>query len=193
MHRQQLLAAVFERSHHDQQTLPFIVQTDVGVNAVGPNINKALAAEVAPGPGLVLAPPDVFEPHYRGCRQARSAGPQQSFQHFAEIARGDPFQVQPRDEFFDAFRAPQVRRQDLGSEPAAPALLIEAAVVDPRRLDLELTRAADNGALAGVTVTHHQPPVVLADFVLMGFYVSGHFGFDGLGEHLARSLAQYLV
>jgi hypothetical protein len=33
-------------------------------------------------------------------------------------------------------------------------------------------------------------PAVLADFVLMRFDVSGHFDFDGLGEHLTCSLAQ---
>ena len=190
VHRQQLLAAVFERSHHHQQTLPFIVQTDVRIDAVGPNVNKTLAAEVALRPSLVLAAPDVFETHHRRRRQAWSVGSQQGLQRLAEIARRDSFQVQPRDQFFDAFRAPQVGRQNLGCETKAPALLIDSAIVDPRRLDLQLTRAADNGALAGVTVAHHQPPAVLADFVLMRFDVGGYFGFHGLDEHLARSLAQ---
>ena len=70
------------------------------------------------------------------------------------------------------------------------APLIGSAIVDPRRLDLELPRAADEGALAGVAVAHHQPPAVLVDFVLMRFDIGGHFGFHGLNEHLARSLAQ---
>ncbi len=36
-------------------------------------------------------------------------------------------------------------------------------------------------------------PAVLVDFVLMRFDVGGHFGFHGLDEHLARSLAQHLI
>ena len=44
-----------------------------------------------------------------------------------------------------------------------------------------------------MAVAHHQPPAVLADFVLMRFDVSAHFLFDGLNEHLARSLAQHFI
>ena len=73
------------------------------------------------------------------------------------------------------------------------ALLIDSAIVDPRSPDLELPRAADEGALAGVAVAHHQPPAVLVDFVLMGFDVGSHCGFHGLDEHLARSLVQHFI
>ena len=55
------------------------------------------------------------------------------------------------------------------SETKALALLIDSAIVDPRGPDLQLPRAADDGALAGVAVAHHQPPGVLVDFVLMCF------------------------
>ena len=54
----------------------------------------------------------------------------------------------------------------------------------------DLVRLDDAG---GVTVAHHEPPAVLVDFVLMGFDVGGHFGFHGLDEHLARSLAQHFI
>ncbi len=104
-----------------------------------------------------------------------------------------PFRYNHGDQLLHTFRAPRVGRQNLGSETKAPALLIDSAIVNPRRLDLQLTRAADDGALAGVTVAQHQPPTVLVNFVLMRFDVSGHFGFHGLEEHLAGSLAQHFI
>ena len=48
VHRQQLLAAVFECSHHNQQTLPFIVQTNIRAVA-----GMAAAAVAANGGGSV--------------------------------------------------------------------------------------------------------------------------------------------
>ena len=152
-----------------------------------------MPAQIALLPSLVVAAPNFLETHHRGRRQARRVGTEQGLERLCEIARRDPFQVQPGNQFLDALRAPQVGRQDLGGETELAPLFIDATVVDTRGPDFDRADAADESTFLGAAVAHDQPPALLVDCVLMGFDVGGDLGLDGGHQHLTGSLVQQLV
>ncbi len=75
----------------------------------------------------------------------------------------------------------------------AVAVLVHPLVVDPRGLDLHRSGPAEDLALSGVAVAHHQGVPLLILLSSGRLDVVGHLGFEGLGEHPPRSGSDNLV
>ena len=60
---QQLLVAVLGGAGHDQHARAIFLQAHIEVDGVGPQVDVALAVQVALRPGLELLLPDLLEPH----------------------------------------------------------------------------------------------------------------------------------
>ena len=60
---------------------PYLRRTE-SVEELIPQIDEALPAQIALRPGLVVTPPNFFQAHHRGGRQARRVGAQQGFERF---------------------------------------------------------------------------------------------------------------
>jgi hypothetical protein len=86
------------------------------IDAVHPEINVALGREIAPLPALHFSPPDLLQAGDRGGRKARRVRPQKGRQRVAKVAAGDPLQIQPGQEVFQALGAAQIARQDRRGE-----------------------------------------------------------------------------
>jgi hypothetical protein len=72
-------------------------------------------------------------------------GSKEGGERFGEVAGADALEIQPGNQFLDAFGLPQVRRQDRRAELLS--LLQRAAVLHPWLLDLDRPDAGEDGSL----------------------------------------------
>jgi hypothetical protein len=110
-------------------------------------------------------------------------------QRIGHLAGADPFQVKPRHQVLDRLGLAQVTRQNLGGEAETHAVLIDAAVVHARLVNLDRTDAAQDRPWRLVTVAHHQAVIRFIDVMLVGLDVIGDFVLDRLLQCPPRSLA----
>ena len=103
------------------------------MNAVGPHIDVLLPFQGSLAPLLEFSLPDFLETGDCRGRQALGCWPDQRRQGFAEVARADSFEIQPGNQFLQALRLPQVRRQNLRGKRFR--LLRSAPIQHPRLLD----------------------------------------------------------
>src|SRR5690606_38349509 len=131
--------------------LAVFFQTNIEMDAVGPQIDVLLPFEGPSVPLLEFFLPDGLQPRNR--RGAEAFGPRadQSGQGFAEVARADPLEVQPGNEFFEGARLPQIRRQNLRGESLASR---SAAIQHTGLLNLHRTNARDDRPLRQVAVAN---------------------------------------
>jgi hypothetical protein len=81
-------------------------------------------------------------------------------------------------------------RQDHRPEPDPLASLwVDPAVVHPRRPHRDRTRGSGDLALAGVAITHHQPPAILVTLGGVGDEIVIDLGLQGSREHPPGALA----
>ena len=117
----QLLLAVGGRPHQDQDALPALLQADVEVDAVGPDVDVVLARQRPLAPGLVLVLPDGLEPGDGRGRQPRGVGAAKSPVILSPRHAQPPNPPQtrvsapPHPE-----NSPSPRRAELGSFPLPP-------------------------------------------------------------------------
>ena len=107
---QNVLLAVFVGADNHQHTLTIAVQARREVDPVRPDVDVALALEIALAPGLVLLPPRCLQPRDGRGRQALGIRPQKRRQRLAEVARRDALQVEPGQQLLDRLRLAQIRR-----------------------------------------------------------------------------------
>ena len=149
--RQQLLVTVGGGSDDDQHARAVLLQADVEVEGIGPQVDVALAVQVALAPGGELLLPHLLQPDDVGRRQPDDAVAQNRPQSVREGVGGNPLQVEQRDQGVDARRAPQIRRQDGTGE-----VLPRAPVMDPRLAHRDLADPGHQLALRVIAVAHHQ-------------------------------------
>src|SRR5439155_14488332 len=71
--------------------------------------------------------------------------------------------------------------------------MADPLVIDPRLLDTHRPQARLERTLRQSTITHDQPPSVLAHAALVLLHIRADFRFDGRLQHLLCSLAQQFV
>lgn len=99
------------RSHEDQAALTLvfrIFQPNIDVNAIGPEIDILLAAEITMVPHVVLLAPDLLEPYHDVGTEALCVCSQQGLQSLLKIAGRNAFQIQPGNQLIDRHTASQV-------------------------------------------------------------------------------------
>jgi hypothetical protein len=158
--RDQLLGAIRPDTHDDQATQPVLFETDVEVHAVSPHVHEVPVAQVTFGERALLGLPLCGEPgdHRRGEPSGR---PEEPRQRRREVTAGHAVQVHERQHLRDLRRLASPGRQDRRAEPASLTGLIDALVVDPRRLHFDAARGRGDRAGLGVAVADHQAPASL--------------------------------
>jgi hypothetical protein len=189
---QELLLATGGRAHQDQDALTLLLESDVEVDAVGPDVHDPLVREVSTAPFLEVRLPDLLEPHDRRRGEARSIRAEQRSQGFREVARGDALEVQPGNQLFDRLRPTQVRRQDRARELDATAILVDAAVVDTRAPDFDVSHARLDRALGAVTVAHDETMAGLITSSRVLRQVALDLRFQGCSEHALSAASKDL-
>src|SRR5271167_2606787 len=81
-------------------------------DAVGPEVDVALGGEIAPAPAQVLVRPGVLEPSDGRGREPAGVLAEQCDERFLEVAGRDAFEIENRDQHFEALRSARVGWQD---------------------------------------------------------------------------------
>jgi site-specific DNA recombinase len=184
-HGDQLLLALGGRPHQDEDALAVLLQADVEMHAVGPDVDVPLALERSLAPGVVFALPGRLEPGDRGRREARGLRPEQGREGLGEVAGADALEVEPGDQLVEAPGPLQIRRQDRRGEVLP--LAGRPAVVDPGLLDLGVAEAGLDRSLGRGAVADDQATPGPVPHVGMPIDPIGDLGLDGLGQELAGS------
>src|SRR5262249_24132300 len=119
----ELLLALRRGPDDDEQALGFVVQASLDVDAVGPEVDVTLGGQIALAPAHMLVRPGLFEPPDGRGRKPAGVLAEQCHQCFLEVAGGDTFEIEDRDQHLEALRAARVGRQDreekrMRSEPS---------------------------------------------------------------------------
>src|SRR5262245_35913682 len=85
------------------------------MNAVSPNVNESLAAEITTHPSIVFPGPLFLEPDDYIRTQPVGIS-HEGLECLGEVAGGNSHEVQPRQQLIDRLTTPQVRRQNRGAE-----------------------------------------------------------------------------
>src|SRR5690606_19780648 len=129
----EFLLALCGGTDHDEHAGPLRRKTHVEVDAVGPQIDVALAREIAPTPRSVFLLPDFLETH--DVRSAESRGPfaENGREHLREVAGGDTLEVEHRDQGIERGAASHIAGQDATGEAMALPAIIDARFLDRKR------------------------------------------------------------
>src|SRR5271155_4888791 len=102
-----------------EQTLRVIFEPSRRVDAIDPEVNISLGRQIAIEPAGVFVGPGLLQAPYARSGQSASVLAQQCAERLLEVTGGDAFQVQDRNQYFEALRAPRVGRQNGRAEPNA--------------------------------------------------------------------------
>src|SRR5262249_53108619 len=156
--RDQLLLPIGADPHDHQGADPVLAEADAEVDAIGPAVDVVRARQVPVAPAPVLLLPHLGQSGNRRGGQAR-AGPEELLQRRHEVLARQPVQVEQRQHLGDLPALTAPRRQDRAAEPRPLAShRIGAAVIHPRRPNLDRTGGRGDLPRPGVPVAHHEPP-----------------------------------
>ncbi len=128
----ELLAAIGADPDHHQQAQLVLLQPDVHVDPVGPQVDVVHAGQVPGGEGALLGLPGLGQPGDHRRRQPGGRA-QELAQRGHEVPGRQAMQVQQRQHLGDLRGLPRPRRQDRRGEPLPlPGVRVGALVVDPR-------------------------------------------------------------
>ena len=163
------------------------------MDAVGPHVHVVHTGQIALVELLRLVLPLHGQPGDRRCGQA-GVGAEEPLQRGDEVLAGQAMQVQQRQHFGDLRGLAAPGRQDDRRELASLAgELVDALVVDSRRVDLDHARGGEHLARNGVAVAHHQAMAVLVALVGVRVNVRGDLGLQRCGEHPPRAVSHDVV
>src|SRR5579871_5744052 len=160
------------------------------MDAVGPNVDVPLSFQGPFAPGLVLLFPARLEPDDRGGRQPWSVWPEKRLEGLREIARAHALEIEPGDQFLEAFGLTQVGGQNCRGELLA--LFGGATVVHAGLLDLDRSNPREDCPLGEVAVAHDLLPTVLIPEVGMLIDPGADLRMDRLRKELAGAFAKDL-
>src|SRR5271165_4095000 len=109
----QLLLALRRRADDYENALRLILKTRFQIDAIDPPIDVPFGGQIALAPAVMLLAPRVLEAGDGRSRQARRILADQRRQRLLEVAGRDTFQVEDRDQRFEALRPPRIARQDV--------------------------------------------------------------------------------
>lgn len=176
--RHQLFRAVGTHPDDHERAEPVLVQADVEVDPVGPEVDVVETREIAAGPLGVLGLPGLGEPVDRRGGQS-GLGAEELAQGGREVPGREPPQVEDRQHLGDLGGLAHVGRQDGRGEPLALP-----TVVDPGGLDLDDACAGRDLPFPGVTVAHNQAFSGGVELCGVGLEVGPPFGQQRRGQHL---------
>src|SRR6185436_16019777 len=120
--------------------------------------------ELALAPAHVLFRPNLLKaPNGRGRNSARAFAKQRN-ERLLEIARGDPFEVEDRDQHFEALRAARVRRKDRRRKANALGAFTDT-VAHPRAAHGHRTNAGHDLALWQMSMAHEPLAAIIARLI----------------------------
>ncbi len=175
--RDQLLGAVAAHTDDDQGTQPGLFEADVEVDAVRVEVDVVDVFEGAVGELVPFLLPVGGQPGDHRSRQPGGRA-EELLKGGHEVSRAHPVQVHQRQHLGHLGRLAGPRRQDRAAEAHLLAgLLVDPAVVDPRRPDLDRPGAGDQRPRLGVSVAHNQAMPVFVDLVRHARDVAVDLGF----------------
>ena len=154
--RHQLFVAVGSNPKKDQTAELVLLEPDVEVNPVRPQVDVVGLAQVALSELLHLLAPIPGQALEGRSRNPRPAA-EELRQRGDEVLGGDPPQMERRQHLSDLGRAPGPGRQDHADEATALAPLVH-----PRGANLQLAGRSLHLARLGHVVAHHQRLAVSA-------------------------------
>jgi len=189
----QLFGAVSPHAHDDQCAQACLFQADVEVDAVGPDVDEVTVVEAALGEGSLVGLPLSGEAGDDRCRQA-GGGAEELLEGGGEVTRAHAVQVHQWQHLGDLWALAAPRRDDHRREPPTlPGLVIDAAIVDTGRLDVDPARRRRDGACLGVAVAGHQTATSIIELVDEGGHVTFDLGLEGGHQHPAGALPDDLI
>ena len=163
--RDELLVAVGTHADHHQQAEFLLLEADLEVDAVDPQVDVVGARQIALPEGLGLVLPLRGQPGDRRRRQPRTRA-EELLQRRTEVAGGQPVQVQQRQHLGHLRGLACPRRQDRRGKPLPfIGIGVDALVVDPRGGHRHRTRRGQHLALVVIAIADHQPSPVLIDLI----------------------------
>ena len=191
--RDEFLAAVSAHTEHDQQAQLLLVQADLEVDAVDPQVDVVGGGQIPGGERAGLLLPLTGQAGDRGGRQP-GTGAEELLQRRPEVAGRQPVQVQQRQHLAHLRGLTCPRRQDRRGKPLAVASVgVEAAVIDPRRLHRHRTGRSQHLTRLVIPIAHHQAVAVLIELISELGHIRGNLGLQCRGQHLAGAIADNLV
>jgi hypothetical protein len=148
LHGDQLLGTVRTCPDHDQRAEPVLLQANVEVNAVDPDVDVVAIPEIAALEAPVFLLPDREQVRDVGRAEPGRILAEQRLQRRPEVSAREPAQIQDRQHLGHLRRTPHVRRQDRTREPLPLSFGIRPPIVDPPRRDLERSRTDRHPARA---------------------------------------------
>lgn len=191
--RDQFLGPVGAHPDHHQQAHLVLLEAHLQMDPVDPQVHV-----VGPGQGALaergrLVLPVLGQPGDRRRRQA-VAGAEELLERRREVARGQPVQVQQRQQLCHPRGLARPGRQDRRGEPRSmPGDRVDALVVDPRCAYRHRPGRGHYLPLAVMPVAHHQPPAVIVDLMCVRVDVGRDLGPQRDREHLPGRVPHQLV
>jgi hypothetical protein len=189
----ELLAAVGTHPDHHQQAQLLLLEADLEVDPVDPQVDVVSTRQITVLECLGLVLPLRGQSGDRRGRQSRTRT-QELLQRRTEIAGRQPVQIQQRQHLGHLRGLARPRRQDRRREPLPlTGIRIHALVVDPRRAHRNGSRSGQHLTLIVVAVAHHQSTPVLVDLTDMSVDVGRDFGVQRCREHLPSAAADDFI
>ncbi|EGV27657.1 hypothetical protein ThidrDRAFT_4532 [Thiorhodococcus drewsii AZ1] len=170
----------------DHQQAHPIILAHIAVDAVGPPIDVTPIAEVALAPAPMLLAPLLLETHDRVGRQPLGPIAEQRRERLLIVPGRDPLEIEPGDQFLDAARALQIRRQQARVEDRSTT----TAVTDLRHLHRDVSQARLHRPFGQVAVADHRSAPILKALIGIPGQKARQLRLDGLSDELARPLPE---
>jgi len=139
----------------------------------------------------MLVRPGLFEsPDSRG-RKPPGVLAEQCDQCFLEVAGGDTFEIEDRDQHLEALRAARVGRQDRRGKADAFGAFANT-VTHPWAAHRDRADAGHDLALGQMPVAHQTLAAVIGELVGMAAEQGGYFCLDRLRQQRSSPVAQHL-
>ena len=180
------------RADEHEGSEPLVLEADVEVNAIGPDVDVIAVGERALLPRVVLALPRAYEPRDHARREAGSIVAEQRRERAAEVAGRQAAQIQRRKELRNRLRLAKVRGQDLARE-LLPLAVDDVLVVDARRTHFEHARAHRHRARLRAAVANDERVPRRVSHAAVSLDVRLDLRFQRLFQHPLRSFTRQAI
>jgi hypothetical protein len=191
--RDELLPPVGADTDHDQQAQLVLLQPDVDVDAVDPQVDVVHDRQIPGGERALLGLPGLGQLRDHRRRQPGRAA-EELAQRGHEVPGREAVQVEQRQHFGDLRCLTAPCWQDRRGEPGSFAGVgIDATVVDPGRGHLHRPGRGQDLARPVRAGAHHQPAPALVSLADEPGDIGVNLGPHGLGQHPAGTLTDDLI
>src|SRR5207245_4787919 len=186
------LLLTFGRGAHDaQQALRGILEPGLNMDAVDPAVDVAFGREVALAPARVLLRPGLLEARDGGGREPGRVLAEQRDQRLLEVVGRDAFEVEDRDQHVEALRSASIGRQNRRGKANALGAFADT-IAQPGAANGDRTDACHDLALGQMPMAHQPLAAISGELVGVAAEQGRDFGFNGLRQQRAGTVAQNL-